>query len=327
MEITPKLRERFCKDCNIPINLFHEPYFSERLELYDMLFCDTLNKWNIFTKELEKYHSEQEYFEEYNRVKDAAISSIKNSEAYQMFCEEDMNKFQIQNKNFSSHDIYHDENKNRVFISIDMKQANFTALQHYGDSISKSMFAGASTWEDFISLFTDNKHIINSKYIRQVILGNCNPKRHITYEKHLMDKFLTQLLETEIVEPDKITFFSNDEIVIDVTGYYQNDFDKFCDVHKKIIKLALNFEVYLKPQLFTLRKIYGANGWFKEILFCNSKVYFVNFEIKCCDANMMPFVIRKLLNEEITENDKVFYHNGLLAKYIHVPEISIDGFD
>lgn len=326
MKITSKLRERFCKDCNIPINLFHEPYFSERLELYD-IFYNTISKWLTFKEEINIYHSEQDYFEEYNRVKDTAISSIKNSEAYQIFCEEDMNKFQIQNKNFSSHDIYHEENKNKVFISIDMKQANFSALQHYGDSISKSMFAGASTWEDFIGLFTDNKHIINSKYIRQVILGNCNPKRHITYEKYLMDKFLTQLLELEIVEPDKIIFFSNDEIVIDVTGYYQNDFDKFCDVHKKVIKLASNFEIYLKPQLFTLRKIYGANGWFKEVLLGCNNVYSENFEIKCCDSNIMPFVLRKLLNQEVTENDKVFYHNELLAKYIEVPEINIDGFD
>lgn len=326
MKITSKLRERFCKDCNIPINLFHEPYFSERLELYD-IFYNTISKWLTFKEEINIYHSEQDYFEEYNKVKDEAIYSIKNSEAYQIFCEEDMNKFQIQNKNFSSHDIYHDENKNRVFISVDMKQANFSALQHYGDSISKSMFAGASTWEDFIGLFTDNKHIINSKYIRQVILGNCNPKRHITYEKYLMDQFFTQLLESEIVEPDKIVFFSNDEIVIDVTGYYQNDFDKFCDVHKKVIKLASNFEVYLKTQLFTLRKIYGSNGWFKDVLLGCSNFCLDNFEIKCCDSNIMPFVLRKLLNEEVTENDKVFYHNGLLAKYIHVPEISIDGFD
>ena len=54
---------------------------------------------------------------------------------------------------------------------------------------------GTKTWEEFISKFTENKHIINSKYIRQVILGNCNPKRHITYEKYLMNEVLDILIK------------------------------------------------------------------------------------------------------------------------------------
>lgn len=36
---------------------------------------------------------------------------------------------------------------------------------------------------------------------------------------------------------------------------------------------------------------------------------------------MIPFVFRLFLGEEITENDKVFYHEGLLAKFIDVPNI------
>ena len=34
-ELTPKLRQRFCKDWNIPVKLFVEPYFSERLAVYN----------------------------------------------------------------------------------------------------------------------------------------------------------------------------------------------------------------------------------------------------------------------------------------------------
>ena len=32
MDISEKLRERFCKDCNIPLKLFKEPYFTGRLQ-------------------------------------------------------------------------------------------------------------------------------------------------------------------------------------------------------------------------------------------------------------------------------------------------------
>ena len=79
-----KAKERFCKDCNIPIKLFQEPYFTDRLKLYNT-FYNTLEKWDRFVKWLNQYNCEQDYFEEYNKVKDNAISFIKESEAYNLF--------------------------------------------------------------------------------------------------------------------------------------------------------------------------------------------------------------------------------------------------
>ena len=64
MDVSVRVKERFCKDCNIPIRLFQEPYFMDRLTLFDK-FYGTLEKWNIFLDELQKYHCEQDYFEEY----------------------------------------------------------------------------------------------------------------------------------------------------------------------------------------------------------------------------------------------------------------------
>ena len=60
MEISEKLRERFCKDCGLPIKIFKEPYFSDRLKLFDGHF-NSVYKWTIFKKELDKYKNEQLY--------------------------------------------------------------------------------------------------------------------------------------------------------------------------------------------------------------------------------------------------------------------------
>ena len=46
MEISVRAKERFCKDCNILIKIFQEPYFTDRLKLYDK-FYGTLEKWSI----------------------------------------------------------------------------------------------------------------------------------------------------------------------------------------------------------------------------------------------------------------------------------------
>lgn len=310
MEVSTRAKERFCKDCNIPIRLFQEPYFTDRLTLFDK-FCGTLEKWNLFVKELQKYNCEQDYFEEYNRVKDSAILSIKESEAYQRFNSDDMNKYRVTHENLPNKDIFKPTNDGKSFISIDMRKANFSSLHHY----SADMF-GVNTWEEFISKFTDNQHIINSKYIRQVILGNCNPKRHITYEKYLMDILLTDLLEKHI-PIERVVFFSNDEIVIDVS-----------DMNKsRQVLLAFNIEQYLKDaspkfkvQLFTLYKIHGTDGYYKEILNENGEK---DIEFKCLDNYMMPFVIRHFLGEEVTNSDKAFYHEGLLAQFIEVPKIEV----
>lgn len=185
MVITDRLKERFCKDCNVPLRLFKEPYFTDRLNLYDKYY-NTLEKWDTFIKELENYKCEQDYFEEYNRVKDSAISDIKESFGYKQFIEDDMNKYAVTHTDLPTKDIFKPSNDGKLFISIDMRKANFSALKNYDSGI----FDSVDTWEEFISRYTDNKHIINSKYIRQVILGNCNPKRQVTYEKYLMDGIL-----------------------------------------------------------------------------------------------------------------------------------------
>ena len=306
MEISTKLKERFCKDCNIPIKIYQEPYFTDRLMLYDK-FYDSLHKWDIFVNELEsKYKCEQDYFEEYNRVKDAAIDDIKSTEAYQNFNHEDDNLYRPNPRKLPSKDIFHPSNDGRKFISIDMRKANFSVLKYY----DSGMFFGAKTWEEFIGRYTDNKHIINSKYIRQVILGNCNPKRHISYEKYLIDNVLKIMYG--VVAENRIVFFSNDEIVYDVTTLD----DHVVELVAKSVdeRLKRHFSIPFRVELFTLHKIDGTSGYYKKFKDGSG-------EFKCLDNYMLPFVMRKINDEEVTENDKVFYHEGLLAKFIEVPEI------
>jgi hypothetical protein len=270
----------------------------------------------MFVKELDRYRTEQDYFEDYNRVKDEAINSIKCSEAYEKFQEEDMNKFAIIHKDLPGKDIYHPSNNGKTFISIDMKHANFSALQHYGDCMGKSMFAGASTWEDFISLFTNNKHIIDSKYIRQVILGNCDPKRHITYEKYLMNLVLDSLLRDNIIDDiSNVIFFSNDEIVIDVSDLVAVD-RKILVRH--IEESLKDVFIPLKVELFALLELHGTHGGYYKLIYEDG--YKIKF--KCLDSLYIPFVIRYLEGEKATESDKTFYHNGLLARFIEIPDIS-----
>lgn len=272
--------------------------------------------------ELQNYKCEQDYFEEYNRVKDAAITKIKKSEAYQRFNSEDMNKFAVAHNDLPNNEIYKPTNDGKFFISIDMRKANFSSLYEY----NKNMFDGANTWEEFISQFTNNNHIINSKYIRQVILGNCNPKRHITYEKWIMDRTLS-MLEKKFGKDlsGKIVFFSNDEIIYDVTERNRNLAGELSNTFRWYLHEISS--VPFSVELFTLRKVNGTDGYYKEIYEYSSGIGFENkrrYELKSLDCYVIPFVMKKFLGEEISENDKVFLHNGLLSKFLEVPKIEVN---
>ena len=85
--------------------------------------------------------------------------------------------------------------------------------------------------------------------------------------------------------------------------------------------MSHTIKIPLKIEPFTLYKIQGVDGYIKVIDLEKNK-HIVDF--KCVDNYMMPFVLRAFLREPVTESDKIFFHEGLLSKFIEVPEIKIE---
>lgn len=295
IEITDKLRARFCKNNNIPINIFKEPYFTSRLKLYDKYY-NTMSLYEDFIKSISKYKNEQEYFEEYNKIKDIIIQNIKDATGYQNFINEDIKKWSVAT-NINSNDIYKDDNVDKYFLSIDMCEANFSSLYHYDASI----FNNIDNYKDFIKCFTDDNSIINSKYIRQVIFGACNPKRQVTYEKYIMFNILKNLNIITSLQDEKLISLSNDEIIFEV----DKDFNIPNGIY--ILNTFDGKNIKCKLEKFKLSKISG--GYIK----INDKG---GIKIKCAKPIDIPFIIRRLENKSIQDEDLYFYYEGKLAKFI-----------
>ena len=105
--ITEKLKERFCKDFNLPIKVYSEPYFSQRLSLFDKHY-DCVKKYTRFVELVDRLGGEQYYFEYYNKVKDLAITYLNENEAMRYFSqEEDMSKYALRHTGLPKRDIYH----------------------------------------------------------------------------------------------------------------------------------------------------------------------------------------------------------------------------
>lgn len=310
--ISPKLKQRFCKDQKISIDIFSEPYFSDRVALFDR-FYDVTKKYITFQESLEHYNDELEYLADYNRIKDEAISFIKSSESYDRLNRMDMGVFNIEEPFKTKYrSLYSPENDGRRFVSVDLRQANFNTLKRFGYDMFDS-----DTWEDFLRKFTDNKHIISSKYIRQVILGNCNPGRHIRieiFEMHKLmrklEKFLSNFKDSK--EFDNIATVHNDEFVFDVTEFEEREvyfFMYFISGYNFISGYS-----YL-PVNVTYFKLFhlGGNGYLK--CFTDRSV-----EIKSVEIEYLPMVMKKLLGWEITSEDKTFYFRDCLVKFLETPK-------
>ena len=313
--ITETLKQRFCKDMNLTIKIFEEPYFANFLKLYDEQY-DAVSKYNRFVSAVNQFGSEQNYFEAYNALKDAVIEYLNENEDMKFFAqEEDMNKFSCQNKGYPTRDIFKETNDGKVFVSIDMVKGNFTALHHYNPNIVK----GCSTYEEFIRTFTDVPHFVESKYIRQVVFGNVNPKRQVTYEKYLMDMVLTKLLETGVIKPENVEFFSTDEIVLAVPDDMVCDRmvnDEFYNSVMNVVKWAKDNNINVRGEFFELKKISGTSGFVKKFMMGKDGVDF-----KCLDFLTMPFVLRAYQKEEPNDMDRVFLYEG--KKVMLMKDISV----
>lgn len=149
-------------------------------------------------------------------------------------------------------------------------------------------------------------------------MGNLNPKRQTAYEKMLMDKLLTDILHAKVISKENVAAFLADEIIFDVTDM-ENRREVIADIYKISGRVS-----YVNTEAFSLHKIYGygVDGYIKDV--CSMDNAGRSIKVKCVDKDMMTFVARYLLKEPVTDSDRVFYYNGLLAKLEQVPEIATD---
>ena len=315
MQITPFLKERFCRDTQLPMKIFQEPYFTERLALYNVHF-GCLSQYNRFVEMLNHYGNEQQYMEAYNTLKDTIIEHLSQNPAFQYFAQkEDMSQFQIINKGFPKNSIYKATTVGKHMVSFDMKKANFTALKHYDLDI----FDGKETYEDFVRQFTDNEHFVQSKYIRQVVFGALTPKRQVQYEQYLMDKVLAHLLS--VFPAEKVVYFSADEIVIELDGQISVDSDEYNFI-SNTTQVFNDAGITIRAEVFWLEYLSEYDTYIKHVY---AKCDVFNGEplkkselqvIKNATNLTLPFVLRKMYNLPPNEHDNVFLHEGRLAKFI-----------
>ena len=112
------------------------------------------------------------------------------------------------------------------YLSIDLRSANWVALKHYDPDHINEL---GNDYIDFLSKFNLPKVFLHSKYLRQFIFGNVNPKRLIKVQRHLIQEMVRKYqdkLQVEGVRNDEVIFSFKDFKEIE-SIYGEIDHDKY----------------------------------------------------------------------------------------------------
>lgn len=313
------LANRFVSDYKLPIQLTDEKYFFYYLDLYERDY-QSKTKYNKLCELIEKEYdaSPSKFLDEYYKLRDCIITTIENSDAYKRFNEMDMSRFSIKNKlNITSNNIYNENNVGKIFVSFDLKKANFQALRF----VDPEIVLNTDSYQEFIGKFTPSEYIAESKYTRQVIFGKLNPKRHITVEKYIIRKIYDFLKDT-CHSPNTCVSISNDEIIFDMGILKDMDIDEIFDtvdkvnVCKEIIEKKLGF--YVNAEVYLLHKVQLCCDKFKR-----SCYYYKEFigssnikgKLLCVPSNYFPIVYKLFNDLPLQEEDYHFDYEGLDCRY------------
>lgn len=122
------------------------------------------------------------------------------------------------------------------YLSIDLRSANWVALKHYDPDHINEL---GKDYIDFLGKFDLPKVFVHSKYLRQFIFGNVNPKRLIKVQRNLIQEMVRKYQDELQVEGVR-----NDEVIFSF-----NDFSEIKDIYNQI-----DHDRY-KTKIFTINRV------------------------------------------------------------------------
>lgn len=315
MEQTPieikQLRKRFVDDMNIPLQVLHSPYFEERLELMERDYGAKSKYDNLLVLIKERFdNNPNKFLEEYHNIRDKIITTVLNSEAYKDFISND--KFLVKDLKpiCPSRNLYTNEQDGALFLSFDMKKANFQTLRYANPAI----VCDANTYEDFIGKFTDLDYIKESKYTRQVIFGKLNPKRTMTLEQSITNEFAKEYSQRVGIYGFVPFSLKTDEIIFKFDGS-EKQFESF-----HIEPTVEHDGITYKVGKFKLHARQFKLATSSSILTVYEKEDYLNARrriLKAVPATYYPQVDKLLRGEKINASDRVFYDNHELCTFMY----------
>ena len=319
------LRHRFCEDSGCPVQVLVDPYFIERLSLFNKEFgyFDYYQKYYKFV--YDNYNSIEEFLESYHSLRDRIIEKVSNSDAYKEFLADEKITKEIKsytpvigNVNlYTQEQVKEGEN---YFLAFDMKKANFQTLKW----INPAIVCDCKTYDEFIHGFTDMDIAANSKRTREIIFGKLNPNRTTKYEKILMGIVEEAIRKTEVTKWFDLFSLNNDEVIYKLKpGLSYKDAINACEKYISEENINIITGIDARMEFFELVCYQFKTSASDKIMNVFVKLHSNGKkEYKCANEIYFPQTYKLINGLEITENDLVFYYDKTeLAKFFNPIEL------
>jgi hypothetical protein len=298
--------KRFVKDYSLPIQIVQEPYFSYFINLYDKTH-QTKRKLKLLNDSVNQFKTEEDFLHHYYEVRDKIITSVESIPEYNSYNSCDMSAFNVPNNGYSSSNIFNESNVGKYFVSIDLVHANFQCLQKF----FPNLVFNCDDYEELIGKFTNLEYMRDSKYLRQVIFGNMNPKRQGRIQRYMTEQILNLLLGTDVFNKEMIKMVSNDEIIFELSEESARKLDE--GQVGMMIKHELGYDV--DAEIYQLKQIGNKPYFVKEFLNMFDLKEFN--QLMCVPVDYHAQVYKKYYGLEICDYDLCFWYQNQVCKFIN----------
>lgn len=299
--ITDDILKEFCSLSSLPVGVPTKEYIVYYFDLLDSdpnYGFDAWRKFRHFYYELTKFSS-------YGRFckRNETIASLVAAEVRSIYKDTPHKPYMpyVSNSDVKSMEsnMYMRNNHNKWFISIDIKSAWFTLFKHRYFLKEKLN----SSWEDFMTEYTDSLYVKTSKKFREIVFGRSGFQRIVgSNYRELQDGMLDFVKNYWTISKKHFQPYhlGNDELIIEV----EDDFD--------IQKLKESIDNKF-PDMFHTRKFklveLGQTGFFVK-QHSTGKI-----EFKVCGGEFIAQCIKFYTKQPILEIDRQFTNSNGLAVY------------
>lgn len=291
----------FIKYTGLPISVVDVDFIDIYIDRLDKYF-NSKTIYELFKKEFQIFDFSSEFFKVTNEIMDDIRKSKEYIDFINAVANKKKNPFK-KNIQIIKSDIYSSNNVGKKYLSIDIKQANFTIFKQQ----CPNMFPNG-IWETFIGKYTKSQFIIKSKYLREYIFGKLDIMTDLKQlQEELIEKIHVQLCKdfNNLFET-AIKMKVGDEIIYQIDDFDNINID---DINRSIHKIGNFFHV----STFELSNINNKPYFIKNYIYhSNNK----SIDLKCIPKKFILQAIKKVENKDVDDIDLMFMDESVLAKYI-----------
>lgn len=307
--MTEELKQHFCDNLNLPIGILEEPYFTNRLKIFDSL-SDYTNFNSILQNKFKG--SEQDYLKSYNDLAEQIASFLQFSEAFAKMKSSNEKFIKIDFK-VNNTTIFTEDNIGKKYIRIYMPNYEYRSLVVYS-KLKRVGFESNANYYDFISRFTDIEMVRKSSKFKKMIFDKCMPEAQVCYATFVINQVLNKVVE--IVKLSRGIMYSTElnEVFIEVTPLTGENVKKLYKLIEGMCNSLMLCCDYIQV---------GYEKYTKSFIMCKHKGDFSTFECTKENTTVMAtdpidrvLIQRALTGAKITDEDKTFKINGKLARLV-----------